>query len=247
MKPCDFVALVMAATLFLACAAKSETTNALLDAEIQGRALAQKILEQRPAENSTNTGLLSCRDAKGTTIVYPIRCETIVTATNWSNIYQLFSPTGLTEVIRTLVVWHDGSALNRYQLSIYAGGERQWTKDGSEVIQRLPFAGDFGGADLGLEFFHWPRQKVVKKEFHRNCPCAVLESTNPDPSAGGYARVDCWIDEDSLGIVEACAYDAQGGKLKNFYPKSLEKVNGRYQVESMVMRISDRLALAAGF
>jgi len=44
-----------------------------------------------------------------------------------------------------------------------------------------------------------------------------------------------WIDEESLGIVEAYAYDVNDLKLKNFYPKNLEKINGRYQVESMVM------------
>jgi hypothetical protein len=98
------------------------------------------------------------------------------------------------------------------------------------------FAGsDFCYCDLGLELFHWPGQKVLKKEFHRQCACTVLESTNPHPPANGYSRVVCWIDEDSLGIVEAYAYDAQGKKLKNFRPKNLEKVNGQYQVESMVM------------
>ena len=48
----------------------------------------------------------------------------------------------------------------------------------------IPFAGsDFWIADLGLEFFHWPEQKVLKKEFRRNCSCVVLESTNPNPAA----------------------------------------------------------------
>ena len=53
-----------------------------------------------------------------------------------------------------------------------------------------PFAGsDFWLCDLGLEFFHWPQQKVLKKEFHRQCACTVLESTNPNPSADGlFAR-----------------------------------------------------------
>jgi len=98
-----------------------------------------------------------------------------------------------------------------------------------------PIAGsDFWVADLGLEFFHWPQQKVLKKEFHRQCACMVLESSRPYASKG-YSRVVCWIDEDSLGIVEAFAYDLDGKKLKNFYPKNLEKVNGQYQVESMVM------------
>ena len=99
-----------------------------------------------------------------------------------------------------------------------------------------PFAGsDFWLCDLGLEFFHWPQQKVVKKEFHRQCACTVLESTNPNPAADAYSRVVCWIDNDSLGIVEAYAYDAKGKKLKNFYPKNLVKVNGQYQVETMIM------------
>ena len=52
------VAIVL---MHFACAANAQPTNALSDAEIQGRALAQKILEQRPAENSTNTGVLSIR------------------------------------------------------------------------------------------------------------------------------------------------------------------------------------------
>ena len=99
-----------------------------------------------------------------------------------------------------------------------------------------PFAcSDFWVADLGLEFFHWPQQKVLKKEFRRNCACMVLESTNPQPTTNGYSRVVSWIDEESLGIVEAYAYDVNGKKLKNFYPKNLEKVNGQYQVQSMIM------------
>ena len=63
----------------------------------------------------------------------------------------------------------------------------------------------------------------------------VLESTNPNPSTNSYSRVVSWIDEESLGIVEAYAYDAKGKKLKNFYPKNFEKVNGAYQVQSLIM------------
>ena len=50
-----------------------------------------------------------------------------------------------------------------------------------------------------------------------------MESTNPNPGANGYSRVVSWIDEDSLGIVMADAYDAQGKKLKEFYPKRMSK------------------------
>jgi hypothetical protein len=97
-----------------------------------------------------------------------------------------------------------------------------------------PFAGsDFWLADLGLEFFHWPEQKVLKKEFRRNCSCVVLESTNPNPATNGYSRVDSWIDEESGGIVMARAYDAQDRLLKEFYPKDVKKVKGQWQVESL--------------
>ena len=100
----------------------------------------------------------------------------------------------------------------------------------------IPFAGsDFWICDLGLEFFHWPEQKILKKEVKRSRGCTVLESTNPDPSTNGYSRVVSWIDNDGGGIVQAFAYDAQGKKLKEFYPNSVKKVNGQYQVSEMEM------------
>ena len=98
----------------------------------------------------------------------------------------------------------------------------------------IPFANsDFWIADLGLEFFHWPEQKILKKEFARGRGCMVLESTNPNPSANGYSRVVSWIDEETLGIVQAKAYGAQGKLLKEFYPKDFKKVNGQWQLQSM--------------
>ena len=98
----------------------------------------------------------------------------------------------------------------------------------------IPFAGsDFWLADLGLEFFHWPQQKVIKKEFRRSCGCMVLESVNPNPTPNGYSRVVSWIDEESLGIVQAEAYDSKNKLLKEFYPKDIKKVNGQWQVQTL--------------
>jgi hypothetical protein len=108
------------------------------------------------------------------------------------------------------------------------------TISGDELMRS--FAGsDFWIADLGLEFFHWPEQKVLKKEVHRSCGCTVLESTNPNPFPNGYSRVVSWIDNETLGIVEAYAYDANGKKLKDFYPKDFKKVDGQWQVQTLVM------------
>jgi hypothetical protein len=95
---------------------------------------------------------------------------------------------------------------------------------------------DFWVADLGLEFFHWPAQKVLKHEMRRGQACKVLENTNPAPSTNGYSRVVSWIDNDSGGIVHAEAFDAKGKLLKEFDPKEFKKVNGQWQLQEMEIR-----------
>jgi hypothetical protein len=232
-----------------ACVANSEPTTALSDAEIQGRALAQKILEQRPGKNYTNTGVLSIKAANGKLTKQAIKCEITCSPAGWQNVYEVLrtngSPAGERFPAREkYIIWHALNQTNSYVREVYTGGiveiqEQQHivgaiaSLSGDELMSSIA-GSDFWVADLGLEFFHWPRQKVLKKEFHRQCACTVLESSRPYV-AKGYSRVVCWIDEDSLGIVEAFAYDWDGKKLKNFYPKNLEKVDGQYQVESMVM------------
>jgi len=210
--------------LFLTLSANAQTTNGLSSAEWQGRELVQNILSQRPAENFTNRGVLKIRNAQRTTTQVPLVCETTVADGAWTVVYRA----GATE----LTVTHPDGQPNRYELR--ADGGPAATLSGNQTM--TPFAGsDFWVADLGLEFFQWPGQKVLRKEVHRSCGCTVLESTNPQPATNGYARVVTWIDSDSLGIVEANAYNAAGHELKNFYPEDFKKVNGRYQIETMLM------------
>jgi len=98
----------------------------------------------------------------------------------------------------------------------------------------VPFEGsDFSIADLGLEFFHWPEQRLAKKEMKRSRSCMVLESINPQPAPGTYSRVVSWVDNESHGIVMAQAYDAQGKEVKEFIPKKVKKVEGQWQLQEM--------------
>jgi len=66
----------------------------------------------------------------------------------------------------------------------------------------IPFAdSEFWVADLGLEFLHWPRQRLLKKEMRHSKSCEVLESVNPQPVPGGYrARVSWIIIETRMGL-----------------------------------------------
>jgi hypothetical protein len=70
----------------------------------------------------------------------------------------------------------------------------------------------------------------------RGQACKVLESKNPEPSTNGYSRVVSWIDNDTLGIVQAEAFDAKGRLLKEFAPKEFKKVNGQWQLQEMEIR-----------
>jgi len=232
-------ATMTAMILLAAFGATAQTTNTLSDAEIHGRQLAQQLLEQRPATNFTQTGVLTIRDAKGTRMEIPMTCEIIVTPTNWLNRYEAII--GSNNLSTLLIVSHFDTQSNRYELfenerplRISHGLILKMGMLLSDDRKMVPFANsDFWIADLGLEFLHWPGQKILRGDTARGRLCKVLESTNPDPSTNGYSRVLCWIDNETLGIVEAEAYDAKGKKLKEFLPRDFKKVDGQWQVGSM--------------
>ena len=241
----------VATFLLIALGATAETTNNLSDAEIQGHQLSLQLCEMRPTENFTNTGVLKIHDAQGKRTEIPIVCRIVVTIfmagtnktlSDWQTIYQAT----LTNRTEYLLVIHTTGLTNIYSCStnvivavpvlgdIPVLGHLFQDHQLSGPALMSPFAGsDFWVADLGLEFFHWPEQKILKKEFRRNCSCSVLESTNPNPAPNGYSRVDSWIDEESDGIVMARAYDAQNRLFKEFYPKDVKKVKGQWQVQTM--------------
>jgi hypothetical protein len=153
----------------------------------------------------------------------PIRFEVFNTETYWCSQYH----GGDTDV----TVVHYSGKPNEYRLRGHDG--KLVTLSGNQAVA-APFAGsDFSIADLGLEFFHWPEQHLIKKEMKRSRSCKVLESINPKPDAGSYSRVVSWIDNESDGIVMAQAYDAKGERIKDFIPQKFEKVNGQWQLERM--------------
>jgi hypothetical protein len=173
---------------------------------------------------------MTIRDAKNQRIQVPIRFEIYSTESNWVTIYSAGSVRGNFGSIKVI---HANGQPNLYvpNVSQPPGPDKNLTP--SQLM--VPFApgSDFWIADLGLEFFHWPEQHLIKKEMKRSRSCRVLESINPHPVPGGYSRVKSWIDAESDGIVYAEAYDASGKQLKEFIPKHFEKVNGQWQLKEM--------------
>ena len=265
--------LIAVLALFFAVGATADTTNDWVGAIIQGRKLALQLLEQRPNENFTQTGVLKIRDTKGHTTELPIKCVVLVAPTNWQSIYEVLQTNGTEK----LTVTHFNSPRQPLegdfpdvgtpksesgfpdsrsnqgrhitQLNVLSLGTQnrysyQGVADGlaiKELIQGrlIPFArSDFWQCDLGLEFLHWPAQKILPKttNLKRGREYTLLESTNPSPSTNGYSRVLSWIDKESGGILQAEAYDARGKLLKVFEPKSFKKVNGQWELQEMEIR-----------
>jgi hypothetical protein len=197
----------------------------------QGRELVARILSEQRVESITNTATLKIRDAKGKRTEIPVRFEIVATAADWRNTYQTLRTNAPNEIV---AITHDGAHPTRYQLTRSA---LSTNPAGNETM--TPFAGsDFWLADLGLEFFHWPEQRLLRKELRRGQSCNVLESVNPQPAPGAYARVLSWIDidtETAPGIINADAYDSRGKLLKQFAAKSVKKINGQWELQEIEM------------
>ena len=208
-------------------------------AKSEARALVADLLAQKPDQNSTNTGQVRIRDRDGKVRELPARFEIICTATNWLGVYETLNSGGEPGKVK-LVVTHAGNQPNQYRLLEpgAAGATNLAPEKLTPQQTMLPFAdSDFWVADLGLEFLHWPEQRLLRKELRHSKACSVLESTHPQPAPGGYARVVSWIiTESPHGIIHADAYNAAQELIKQFDPVNLEKVHGDYQLAEMEMR-----------
>ncbi|HTI99237.1 MAG TPA: outer membrane lipoprotein-sorting protein [Dongiaceae bacterium] len=209
--------LLLSATLGFAQGMPIIITNAAT-ASAEGHELAQELLAQWPQSDTALTGTLIIRDASGQRNELPLQVQTVTTPTNWQTIYTTTTSTNPI----TLRICHSSDQPTEYELDGHP-------LTGAELL--TPFAGsEFWAIDLGLEFFHWPEQHLLRKEIHRTRSCRVLESINPAPGTNGYSRVLSWIDRESLGVVDAEAYDAAGKKLKSFSARDFHKVDGQWQL-----------------
>jgi hypothetical protein len=195
----------------------------------EGRELAAQLCQQRPETNSVFQGVLQVRDAAGHKTEVAIAGKISVTDSNWQTVYETRPATNQSSP-EIFIVTSNGT--NRYELQT-SGAQREL--DAKELF--APFAGsDFWRVDLGLDFFHWPTQRLLKKELRRGQGCAVLESVSGRTNAPAYFRVVSWVDLDTGGIVHADAYDVYGKRIKEFEPKEFKKVHGRWELQEMEIR-----------
>lgn len=190
-----------------------------------GRELITQLQRATPEASFTNSGNLFIKAKRQSSVKVAYTCRVIVTSTNWTSYYSAVRGT---------------NTLPGFAVERRLGEPNIFRDDAGNILSGsqldVAFAGsDFWRSDLGLEYLHWPEQRVLKWEMKNHVGCQVLESRNPTPRPTGYARVLSWIHDESRGIVRAEAYDEQGRLLKEFRPTELEKVNGRQELKEMVI------------
>lgn len=198
----------------------------------EGQALARELCALGPEKDSAMTATLHLQRNRKTEIAVPIEIKLMKGEAGWKSIYQTRG-TNAAEAV-TLTIHQSPTGPNSYQL--LSGTNREPQSIAQNTVG-TPFAGsDFWAGDLGLEFYRWPAQRITTNDIKSGQACYVLESRNAASVPGTYSKVISWIDQDTLGIVRAEAYDQQGKLLKLFVPTKVKKVNGRYQIKEVEMR-----------
>jgi len=206
--------IVLPTLFMLTCTIASAEGETLPVQRKRGDALVMHLRAQAPAEALTNTGILRIRDANGRRRQWPVTIATWPEDGGWKVRYEARTETN--GPVEALTVTFATNRPPTYGTL---------PSIGAAPTSVRPFAGtDFWWCDLGLEFLHWPDQRVVKQEMSNGRLCWALDSYNP--GTNGYASVRSWVDAEFNALLRAEAYDAQRRKVKEFSTGSFREVKG---------------------
>jgi hypothetical protein len=204
-----------------------------------GPALAAHLRSTPPPDDLEVNGLIRVRHHNGRRTTQPFRYRIITGHDQWRQIFETKATTA--QPAQTLAIDHRIDAAPVYTLSESADSSPNpsgRTLMGDHAM--IPYAGsDFWLADLGLDFLHWPEQRIDRETrltMRKGRSCRVLESVNPQPGAAGYTRVRSWVDLKTGGIIIAEAYGPDNRPAKEFEIGGFTKVNQRWALKNMEIR-----------
>lgn len=203
-----------------------------------GQQLAQHMRQTQLLRAEPLHGTLQTKKRRGLRITQTILLHTRSDNNQTYSKFTVSSPNGTTSC---LTILRNSQQSPRYYLS---HNPNQIGQPLSPQETMSSFASsDFWPADLGLEFFHWPQQKIlanIRIKMRKGVACRVLESRRQPASDFGYSLVRSWISREHLGLVYAEAYNAVGKLVKTFEVSGLQKIDGQWKVGEL--RIRDEVA-----
>ena len=201
-----------------------------LPPEKAGKILVEHFRSGTPAERAEYKGKLRIRRGNNETVI-PLTFRIEPGKNQWQVVYE----TGAAEGIQPerLVVIHKPDQPNEYLYS--RPGKEPVSLKASEAFVPLATS-DFALVDLGLDFFHWPAQRVLRGQMRKNRYTYVLDSRLDKSPAAGYGKVVSWIDKETGGPLVAEAYDTKDKLLKEFLVRRFTKVDGKWQLREMEIR-----------
>lgn len=202
----------------------------------EGQALAAHLRSSPPPDNVEVVGMIRVRRDDGRRTSRPFNYRVLTGQNQWQQIFEC--PAHGTQPAQVLVIQHHADAPPVYQLGRSLDESDAVIFAGEEAM--VPLVGsDFWLADLGLEFLHWPEQRIdhnTRLTMRKGRSCRVLESVNPRPGAEGYTRVRSWVDIKTGGIIIAEAYGNDHRIAKEFEIGGFTKIDGQWALKNMEMR-----------
>ena len=197
-----------------------------INSDERGQALAREVRESMPESDARFDAILKTRSRDGTIVRVPVTGLIEIGSNYWKQVY-LAAGTNDLKPQRLAILHHPGKP-NTYHLS--KGDIDSPASSVPDLSQPLG-GSEFWVVDLGMDFLHWPFQRLIKTEMRKSRVCHVLESLNP--SGAGYSRVLCWLDKEQGQPLLAEAYDAEDRLVKEFAIGSLKKIDGQWQIRDM--------------
>lgn len=196
--------------------------------------LAQHMRQTQLLHAEPFRGTLQTKKRRGRRISQTILLRTRAADNQTHSTFTVSSPNG--NIVCLTILYNPQQAPRYY----FSNNPNQIGRPLSPQEAMSSFAGsNFWPADLGLEFFHWPQQKIlpnIRIKMRKGVACRVLESRRQPAADFGYSRVRSWISREHLGLVYAEAYNTDGKCIKTFEVSGLQKIDDQWKVSELRIR-----------
>lgn len=205
----------------------------------EGQALAKDLRLVQLGIPGPINATFKIRKRDGTRVEHHVKKHTQKLENGWRDLFQITkNPKSETE---WLWIDHPNGGAPQYRLAI-----SEDLPTASDAFQNLDSEqamapvgnSDFWMADLGLDFLHWPDQRIFQSKITRRkgIACKLLESSRPTRSLNGYYKVRSWISIEHGDIIYAEAYDIKDRKIKTFEVDGVEKIDGVWYLKGLKIR-----------